>query len=47
MKIIGLTLKIISKQISGDLESKDGVLPEYQIKGAGDSYFFSYIANKF
>lgn len=36
-------IKIISKQISGDLKYEDGILPEYQIKGVGDSYFFSYI----
>ena len=40
-------LKKISKQLSGDLDKDQQLFAEYQIKGTGESFFFSYIDRNF
>ena len=40
-------IKIISKHLSGDLEEDDELIAEHQIKGSGESFFFSYIERNF
>lgn len=41
-------IKLISKQLSGQLEDTDGALiPYYYIKGTGDGFFLSYIDKTF
>ena len=40
-------IKIISKQLSGDLDKDDELIAEHLIKGSGESFFFNYIDRNF
>tara|TARA_R100001082_G_scaffold107925_1_gene82454 strand:+ start:721 stop:1008 length:288 start_codon:yes stop_codon:yes gene_type:complete len=40
-------IKKLSKQLSGEPNPEDNLMPEYVIKGSGESFFFSYIDRNF